>query len=279
MTQPVDSLPLPFPVTMATNNGNNVMLWCDKLSSTPTVGYLLDPHFAGNDVVLTSVAPILDEWSGKPALQPWGGLSKPEFQINQTSGTSFTINHDQGFDYSFEPTKLTVVFQHKMRHKFVSGSLPVAELISSPEKFSDLLNTSLDSLNTFATLLPNAKSRSIYRIGIVATTISAEEDLPPGLRKFVDYIQRPWNGNVGSFALTNLNAQLRDDEQYEDRCFHSISRGDTEERLLTLVFDWQRYFKKPIPIERPEMEKAGRRARDAAFEYFEQLAVGDAFDG
>jgi hypothetical protein len=34
--------------------------WCDKLASTPTVGFTLTPHYAPFDTVLNRLSPILD---------------------------------------------------------------------------------------------------------------------------------------------------------------------------------------------------------------------------
>ena len=41
------------------------MTWCDKLASTPTVGFKLSTHFAPIDILLNSWAPILDRASEK----------------------------------------------------------------------------------------------------------------------------------------------------------------------------------------------------------------------
>ncbi|MBY2916163.1 hypothetical protein [Rhizobium leguminosarum] len=248
--------------------------WCDKLASTPTIGFLMDTHFAPAEAILGSMAPLLDTWQ---KAEQWNLPSKPEFQVTGLEAFKVDVQHDDGFTYSIDQNKVSVQFQHRMKYRHTSGGLPVAELISKAMVYSDLLHQASDKIMEVAMLLPKDRQRSIMRIGVVSTTFVSLDDVPPGIRKFIDYVSKPWAGDVQSYQF-QITSTLEENELIRDRCLHTITRSDDNEQLLTIMLDYQRYLAKKVPLERNAMQRAVSGCRDAALAYFEELAVGDRFD-
>ncbi|THV13862.1 hypothetical protein [Rhizobium rhizophilum] len=244
------------------------MTWCDKLASQPTVGIQLDPFYGGNETIFTRMAPLVAKL---------GTPEKPEFSAEVPDIYTVKIQREDGFQYSFDAHKASVQFQHRMQFKPTSGGLPVAQLISSPKVFSSLLADATEMLIEAALLLPEASQRHIRRIGIITTTAVSADDLPPGIVKFVEYLSRPWSGRVEAINSTIVSS-LREDEQSIERCIHTITKPEDEEALLTLRFDWQRVLKKSPLVSRRELDKHIASATEGALSYFEDLAVGNAFD-
>ncbi len=244
------------------------MTWCDKLASQPTVGVQLDPFYGGNETIFTNLAPLV---------ATWGTAEKPEFSAEVPDIYTVKIQRENGFQYSFDAHKASVQFQHRMQFKPTSGGLPVAQLISSPKIFTSLLADATEMLIESVLLLPEASRRHIRRVGIISTTAVSAEDLPPGIRKFVDHLSRPWAGKVEAINSTIVSS-LREDEHSVERCIHTITKPEDDEALLTLRFDWQKILKKTPPATRRELERHIASATDGALAYFEELAVGNAFD-
>jgi hypothetical protein len=126
--------------------------------------------------------------------------------------------------------------------------------------------------------LPEISRRSVRRIGIQSITVVSIEDLPPGLIRLLEYVTRPFGGTVNGLNFTVIS-ELGGNESHSDRCIHAISKPDDEEGLITLRLDWQRTLGKPALANRGNIERLYASARDGAINYFEELAVGDAFDG
>ena len=164
-----------------------------------------------------------------------------------------------------------------MKLRAVSGGLPVAELISRPQVFSSLLSDATEMLIEAVLRLPEVSRRQIQRIGIISTTTVAAEDLPPGIQRFIDYMGSPWHNMLEGFNLS-VTSTLHESEHGRDRCIHAIAKSEDEEALLTLRFDWQRFLNKKVPVSRREMERLCFSATRDALSYFEDLAVGNAFD-
>ncbi len=94
----------------------------------------------------------------------------------------------------------------------------------------------------------------------------------------MDYVGRPWDGKIEGFNM-NLTATIHENDDMRERCIHRIVKPEEEDAMLTIVFDWQRFMKKKaIPVTRRELERACEATQKAALEYFEELAVGNAFD-
>jgi hypothetical protein len=245
------------------------MSWCDRLASVPSAGFALDAHFASADAIYDSLATILD-----PLYQ--GGRSR--FSIN-TSQQPFEvgINTEEGFVYAVDPTKVSITFRHRMKAMPVSGGPPVMEMLSKAAPYSRLLPEVLRRLVDTTLLVPSPKERTVRRVGIVSTTAVAEEDMPPGIKRFIEYVGRPWSGKMEHYTLA-INAHIAEGSGWRDRCIHTVTKSEDEEELMTLNFDWQRLYTSGSPLRRDVLTKMTDEAEKAALRYLEDLAEGRRFD-
>jgi hypothetical protein len=244
------------------------MTWCDKLASQPTFGFAIDAHHVPASTVLERISATIDSWA----------IESKTLPVNIADPFKLEVQHDNGFTYTFEPARLSVQFNHRVRINGVSAGLPQAEVISSDRVFTQLLGDEIATLIALAQDLPNSGKRKVSRIGILTTTVVARDDAPPGIQAFLEYMDKPW---VGKIERTNINvvARVNDNDDYFDRCIHTIETSEDDSSLLVLRFDWQRLFNegKKVPLERRNLERACENARDAALSYFEELAVGERF--
>lgn len=245
------------------------MTWCDKLASTPAVGYQFEQHFASADRIIDSLSPIIDQWYDN---------GKPTFQVAKHESFHVELHHDSGFIYSVAETKASITFQHRLKLRNTSAGPPVAELISSPLQFTTLIDKALVELVKVTQLLPGSKNRHINRVGIVTSTNASRDDLPPGITKMLNYFGRPWDAGLHAFNI-NVTAKLREDDNFLDRCIHNIVKNENDDdELITFRFDWQRELKKPINVIEEDMHKLNSSSQKAAMSYFEELGVGNVFD-
>src|SRR6202035_5722267 len=159
-------------------------------------------------------------------------FSDPKILFNVTHQTSFEVRFstEEGFNYSIEPTKLSVEFKHRMRPRAISGGPPIMEMLSRPLPFTELLPEVTKKLIEAGLLVPGAKTRKVNRIGIISTTAVAEEEAPPGVTRFIEYIGRPWQGAIESFTF-QIAADAGKGPGHRDRCFHTIVRPEDKENL------------------------------------------------
>lgn len=243
--------------------------WCDKLASTPVVGFFLDPHNASGASLIDAFAPVLDKlFAGDRQL----------FNIEQGHNSAFSFVTEEGFQTLVEPTKIAVGFVHQVRARAVHGGPPVAELTSKAAPYTTLLKTVLQKLVEQSQLLPGPKDRSVRRIGIVVQSSIEEEQAPPGIRKFIQHMARPWNSAPKAFAF-NITSELGTASAWSDRCIHTIARPEGGDNLVNLSFDWQRTFKDRRVLNGVSaLKDLAFEAEHAALKYFEELAEGDRFD-
>jgi hypothetical protein len=235
----------------------------------PTVGLTLTNHFAPIDVLLGSLTPILDR--------------VPEDQTKNISieqpSTNFSIAFilNDGFRYAANEKQASVAAQHRVRYRQTSGGPPRMEMLSKPLPFTALLPVVSSKLVEMTLLLPKASERQVKRVGVVSSTPIAEEDMPPGIKRMIDYLGRPWNGKFEGFSI-NLTMQLGQSGEISDRCTHLITMPEDKDQLITLNFDWQRTFETGWQVTQSNLERLMREAERDALKYFEELAEGSRFD-
>lgn len=190
---------------------------------------------------------------------------------------AFTTN--DGFKYDLNHSSCAVGFTHRIRYRNVPGGLPVMDILSQAMPYTKLLPIVCSKLIEAALLLPGVSSggRTISRVGIVSTTIIDMDTLPPGIRRLVEYMGRPWKGKFDTFNM-NLTATITESEDVKDRCKHQIVLPDDKEQPMTLLFDWQRIFSKPRAASSSESSKILDDAQKSALQYFEEIAEGSRFD-
>ncbi len=244
------------------------MSWCDKLASTASVGLRFDYHFVSGDALLRALSPILDRL-------PVG--EKTRFSITHHDSVGLTFSTDDGFEYGADPAKMFVGFKHRMKARAVSGGPPVMEMLSKPLPYTQLLPEVSSRVIEAAMLLPDVNKRNLKRIGVVATTLVADEDVPPGIERFVKYMGRPWDGSIEHFGF-QLTAEVGEGKGWIDQCHHSIARPEDKDQLMTLNFDYQRIYSKPTTVSHESLKTLLDDVREDALEYFEDLAEGNRFD-
>lgn len=245
------------------------MSWCDKLASTPTVGFRLSTHFAPSDILLNALSPILDRSSEEEARNTTIDQSTRQFS------TGFTIS--DGFTYSVDEAKVSVQFNHRAKFRPVSGGPPIMEMLSTPRPFTTLLPEVSKRLIEATLLLPEVARRTVRRVGIVSTTPIAADDAPPGINRLIEYLGRPWKGLLESFNVA-IHATINETPVFVDRCLHTLVKPEEKGELLTLQFDWQRTFKDEWTVKKPDLERALDDANTNSLRYFEELAEGNRFD-
>jgi hypothetical protein len=212
--------------------GGRILSWCDKLASTPAVGFKLDHHFAPAEAIASAFTPVLDKLVT-------GDTQK--FNINQNfNPLAFSFTTDDGFQYSIDSSKVSITFNHRLRAKLVSGKSPIVEMLSAPKPFTKLLPEVSRKVVEATLLVPGYSTRKLWRVGIITTTSVAEGDVPPGIDVFLDYLKRPWSKT--DFFNIQIASQIDEVRDWSDRCIHHIVKSDDPEQLLTLSFDWQRSF-------------------------------------
>jgi hypothetical protein len=243
--------------------------WCDKLASVPSIGFKLNWHFVGGNAILQALSPVLNRWVEG---------DRQKFTVDRLDAFGAIFTTEDGFQYGAEPSRLFVNFQHRLRAKFVSGGPPVMEMLSHPLPYTELLATASKRLLEAALLIPEARARKVERIGVVATTVVAMHEVPPGIARFLKYFARPWDGNLESFNI-QLMADLKETAAWSERCQHTLAKpDDPKDDLLTIQFDWQRTFATGRAVAAESLPNLMAEAEKAAMDYFEDLAEGSRFD-
>lgn len=243
------------------------MSWCDKLASTPTVGFTLDSHFASSSDILDIFISIFDSLVTEET---------PKFNVERQGSFDVTFNTEEGFQYSMTPSKIVVTFNHRMKLKAVSGGPPMMEMLSVPAPYTTLLAEASRRLSIATSLLMKLKTRTVHRVGVVATTRVALDEIPPGIARFIEHIGRPWQ-SLEAYNV-QMMASLDRVPEWSDRCIHHVVRYEKADELPLLVFDWQRTFSKRRAVTSGTLETILSDARTAALKYFEELAEGNRFD-
>ncbi|MGO9049121.1 MAG: hypothetical protein ACLP19_03295 [Xanthobacteraceae bacterium] len=245
------------------------MSWCDRLASTPAVGFKLTSHFAPIDFLLEALAPIIDR-------QPEEHAKQITFEQSNTNFSAAFILND-GFRYAATEAQVAVTFNHRARFRPQSGGPPTMEMLSTPTPFTALLPIVSERLIEATLLLPKIAERKVFRVGIVSTTPIADEDLPPGIRRMIEYVGRPWKGKFDAYNISLL-MRLAEGEEVTERCTHTIQRPEERDQLMTLQFDWQRTFKNGWTPNKSNLERLLAEAQRDALKYFEDIAEGNRFD-
>jgi hypothetical protein len=246
------------------------MSWCDKLASTPGFGIRLDKAFAPVASLLDPITPITSKWVDK---------DKPAFSVDQQDLFSCTLNTFDGYQYVLNPEALAVEFRHRLRFKAQSAGPPSAELISKPLPYTEMLPKVTKLLVEMTELVTAGKHRKLNRIGVISTTVVNEDEVPPGITRFLEHVLKPWDTSSEHYNI-ELVARLpkvKGTAKY-DRCFHLINKPEDSEGLVTVRLDWQRYFEDDKALSMTTLPVLAAAACKDALAYFEDIAEGERFD-
>lgn len=243
--------------------------WCDKLSSTPAVGFRFDPMFNSASEFLSHMAPVLNlEMDG----------DRQTFNMEAIDAFSASFVTDQGFRYAYDHSNLAITFNHRIRAEPSSGGPPTMELISRAAPYTQLLDEVAHKLEQATILLPKTSERQIRRVGIVSLTNVELDDAPPGIVDLFENVKATVGGKVSSFATT-ITSDISNDRAAADRCVYSLTLPEPPKKLAAVQFDWQRTFTDPRIISSKSIRDLLSEAKKAALAHFEAIAVGGLQDG
>lgn len=244
------------------------MSWCDKLGSTPAVGFGLEAHFISGTELLTALSPVLDRLSSG---------EKNRFSVESVDTHSMQFITDEGFRYGADPRRVHVTFNHRLKAVPTSAGLPRMEILSSQEPYTKLLLKTGEKAIEAATLLDQAHQRSLRRVGIMTISAVNIDDAPPGIARYIDYISAPWGARSDQYSI-NITGFLSENKDYIDKCLHIVSRGGDGDDLINITLDWYRTFNSPRRVNKSNLEPLFDAASKAALEYFEEVGEGGRFD-
>lgn len=248
------------------------MSWCDKLASTPGIGVKLDKSFAPVAALLEPLTPIVSTWVNKENDQA-------TFSIEHQDLFGCVLSNNEGYQYNIGPEALVLEYRHRLRFRPRSGGPPTAELLSKPQPYTELLPQITAKLLEVVRLVTAGKPRKLQRIGVISTTVVGEDEVPPGIGRFLKYVRRPWDAEVDSFniEITPRLPKQKGTSRY-DRCIHQISKPEDNEGLVTIRLDWQRYFDGDRSLSMTTLPELLETAKKDALEYFEDIGEGERFD-
>ncbi len=249
-----------------------IVSWCDKLASTPAVGVRLDKLYAPVSVLLEPLTPIVSTWVEKDR-------DAPAFTVDHHDPFSCTLQTFDGYSYILGPEQLTVEFRHRLRFRAQSAGPPTAELLTTPRPYTEVLPDVTAKLLKVVELVTAGKARKLVRIGVVSTTLVSEEEVPPGIARFLKHVARPWNTSPDAFNV-ELTTKLPKPKgsTYQDRCIHLITKPEANEGLVTIKLDWQRFLDEAKGVSMTSLPGLISDAQKAALDYFEDIAQGERFD-
>jgi hypothetical protein len=227
-----------------------------------------------SDTLLDAVQPLLDSWvDGR----------KQQFTIEQQGPFGIVFITENGFRYSIDHEGVVVEFRHRWRVKPRSGGLPVMELLSKARPYTELLDEAIDRLLRAVELVNGPRARKVWRLGVMTVSNVVISDAPPGVRRLIAYMSRPWGGDVPQYNFEITGRLTKEDSkgEFSDRCIHSISLGEQEtnpDELVALKLDWQRNYNIVRPLAVDAIKKQVAAGKQAAIAYFEDVAEGSRFD-
>ena len=246
------------------------MSWCDKLASTPGMGLVLDWEYLPSAYFQQVMAPVTAKWVDD---------EKQAFSVENQDAFSLSFTSLDGFHYGFNSSRIYTEFRHRLKYQAQSAGPPTAELITKPLPYTQLLPLISDRLVEATRLVVAGKERILKRIGIIATTTVSEDDAPPGVRRFIDYICRPWGVQADSYSI-DITSKLPKGPKAEwsDRCQHAVTKLEHGDGLITFRFDYQRIFDKPKALSIKLLDGDLQKVRVDALKYFEDVGQGERFD-
>lgn len=244
--------------------------WCDKLASTPGIGLTLDGAYFPSAHYQEALMPITAQWVDR---------DKPAFAVEQQDSFNFAITSHDGFHYAFNPAQIYCEFRHRLRYMPQSAGPPTAELMSKPLPFTQLLPKISERLVEATRLVVDGTSRTLRRVGVVATTVVSDDEAPPGIRRFIDYMSRPWTTTPYMFNV-DITAILPKSPkaEWEDRCQHAVTKLEHGDGLLTIRLDYHRTFDAPKMLSIGLLDETLKKLRVDALKYFEDVGQGERFD-
>jgi hypothetical protein len=221
---------------------------------------------------MAAITPLVSKWVDDKGRQA--------FTLDQQDAFGFQLTTNDGFGYLVNPEYITVDFKYRLRLQNRSAQPPTLEMMSRPAPYTEVLPEISRRLIEVVKPIIGAIPRTLVGIGVISTTVVSESEAPPGIRRFLEHVARPWSASLSAYNL-HLTADLagKKDGGAKDRCTHTLTKSEEgDDNFLTIRLDWMRTFdeKKPPPFS--TLEEQLKLAQKEALEYFEDIGQGDRFD-
>ncbi len=241
------------------------MSWLDGVLAVPTIGVHTKIEY---DSVMNFEGNV-----GKFAYKLENSGEK--FRIERKELWGYEITCDSGYAFLINRNNFVASFKYLFIEKDQPGALPHME-VPQVLSYTEICSQIEDYIDNLFVAFNNIPEMVYDRIGIVTSANLEKTTTPPGVKKWLEYLGRPWAGD-----LVDINAKictnLSNDGDYADRCHHSIEYASekVEETGFRIILDWQRKFNKKQSISVGNFKDRIGVCKNKAFEYFEKFAQGD----
>jgi hypothetical protein len=107
----------------------------------------------------------------------------------------------------------------------------------------------------------------------------SQDEAPPGIRRYIDYMARPWSADLRAFNMdVTSTLPRRPKAEWEDRCQHTVTKVEHGDGLIQIRLDYSRSFDSPKALSIGLLDGILGRLRDDALMYFEDIGQGGSFD-
>jgi hypothetical protein len=244
--------------------------WCDKLASTPGLGLVLDWSYLPGSHYQQAMMPVTAKMVENDA---------QAFNIDHIDPYSFAFTSADGFHYSFNSSRIYVEYRHRLRYVPQSAGPPTAELVSKPLPYTKLLSQITERLIAATQLVCSSGQRVLRRAGIVSATAVSQEDVPPGIRRYVQYMSKPWGKESNNYSVSVVaEVAPRGKDNWYDRCEHLVAKGEAEDALVNIRLDYNRAYEPEQNLTFSQLDGMLKNLRSSALAYFEDVAQGERFD-
>jgi len=242
------------------------MTWLDRVLATPTIGFHFEPKLYTDHDYLSNLRPLFDRW-----YRDW------DVNISDQGPLQTAIQVSSGFSYTIRPGSFVVQFRYEHELKGQPGLRPEIQYRNQLEKYSVLLQRTIDEFCELTGHLIGEGSRFLTMIGIVATTSLNAESPPPGVGAFLGHLERPWGRSLLKYQ-TDLVSILNETSTIREQCHHRIylDQGDeARKNHIRLILDWQRVLVSPIELRANKIKDHLQSGIVSALDYFERFAKGE----
>ena len=201
------------------------------------------------------------------------------FNIDHIDPFSFAFTSFDGFHYAFNSSRIFVEYRHRLKYVPQSAGPPTAELVSKPLPYTKLLSQLTERLTAATQLVCGSGHRVLRRAGILSSTAVSQEDIPPGIRRYVDYMSKPWGKPSNGYNMSVLSEVSGNGKgTWHDRCEHSVAKSDSDDALINIKLDYIRSYDPEQNLNFPQLDGMLKNLRSSALAYFEDVAQGERFD-
>ena len=156
---------------------------------------------------------------------------------------------------------------------------PTAELLSKAAPYTELLGEVTKRLLEMVQLVTAGVPRKLVRIGVISTTFVTEDEMPPGISRYLKYLGKPWHASPDPFR-TELTVKLEKSKHTVslDRCVHIFVKPEDSDGLVQIRLDWQRLLPDDRTLSMGSLPELLENAKTDALAYFEDIGEGGRFD-